>query len=86
MTSPSHQSGPFAIQHAFVVQFAGHAASDTEGLAGRIEHIVSGKAARFQSGESLLAFIMQMLEAYHSPDSGEPDYAINRMFAPHPTI
>ena len=86
MTSPSQQHGPFAIQHAFVVQFAGHTAADAESLAGRIEHVVSGKSARFQSGESLLAFVMQVLEAYPSPDSGELDYAINRMFSPHPKM
>jgi hypothetical protein len=83
MTSQPHQSGPFPIQHAFVLQFAAHTALDAAGLEGRIEHVVSGRATRFQSLEALLAFVTQVLEAHTSPQRGEPGHAFENMFAPH---
>jgi len=45
------------IRRAFVVQL--HAAADiAQGLiSGRVEHVVSGQAARFQILEELLAFL-----------------------------
>jgi hypothetical protein len=50
---------------AFVVQFR----TETEGgqghFAGRVEHIVSGRAARFHSPEELWAFFTQILSNIH---------------------
>lgn len=56
MKSPLEQSPAFAPARAFVVQFSREAALDTGRMAGRVEHVVSRKAARFQSVDELLAF------------------------------
>jgi hypothetical protein len=50
-------TGPFPIQHAFVVQFAAETTLDATGITGRVEHLVSGQATRFQSVAALFAFI-----------------------------
>lgn len=57
-----HQRGPFPIQYAFVVQFAADTTSAAEDMRGRIEHLVSGQAARFQSVEALLSFVATVLQ------------------------
>jgi hypothetical protein len=44
-------------EHAFVVQFGPATRLD----AGRVEHLVSRQATRFQSLEALLAFISRVL-------------------------
>jgi hypothetical protein len=68
MTLSSRQNGgPFSIQHSFVVQFASHTGFDKESLEGRIEHLVSGKSAHFQSLEHLHAFVIQVLAASRTP-------------------
>jgi len=46
---------------AFVVQFRVTNESTTDDCAGRIEHLVSGQAARFKSWEHLQQFIEEML-------------------------
>lgn len=61
MTQSAQQDGTFSIQHAFVVQFESHAGTEPESFKGRIEHIVSGKSARFQSLPTLQSFVMQVL-------------------------
>jgi hypothetical protein len=52
------RAGPAAValspERAFVVQFRGPSA-------GRVEHVRSGEAARFESREELLAFIDRVL-------------------------
>jgi hypothetical protein len=45
---------------AFVVQFAVGAGGRTA-MSGRVEHVVSGHAARFQSVDELLRFVEHML-------------------------
>lgn len=54
--------GPFPIQHAFVVQFAAETPLDATGMTGRVEHLVSGRATRFESMEALVAFMMERLQ------------------------
>ena len=54
-------NGPFPIQHAFVVQCAAETPLDAMGLTGRVEHLVSGHAIRFQSVQALLAFMAARL-------------------------
>jgi hypothetical protein len=54
------------VQHAFVVQFAANTALDSEGLAGRVEHVVSGQMIQFQSMQALYAFIVQVLQTLHA--------------------
>jgi hypothetical protein len=77
-----HQSGPFPMQHAFVVQFAAHTVWDAERLEGRIEHVVSGQATRFQSLEALFVFVVQVLEACGSPQQGTSGHALDAMLSP----
>ena len=52
----SHPS--LSSNRAFVVQFRSHAAGHP---AGRVEHVVSGQAVRFDSWEHLLGFIERTL-------------------------
>jgi hypothetical protein len=61
MKSQLEQSPAFAPSHAFVVHFGRETALDTGHMAGRVEHVVSGKAARFQSLDELVAFMREVL-------------------------
>ena len=61
MKSQLEQSPTYAPTQAFVVQFGRETALDTGRMAGRVEHVVSGKAARFQSLDELLAFMREVL-------------------------
>ncbi|MGH8066341.1 MAG: hypothetical protein ACRERE_14110 [Candidatus Entotheonellia bacterium] len=56
---PAHLS----VSRAFVMQFQSDTAVEQGYLAGRVEHVVSGQATDFQSLETLLAFIAQVLRA-----------------------
>jgi hypothetical protein len=55
--NPAHLS----VHRAFVVQFQADTVVEQGHLAGRVEHVVSGQAADFQSLETLLTFIAQVL-------------------------
>jgi hypothetical protein len=55
--------------HTFVVQFAADVQVDRGRVAGRVEHLVSRQATRFQSLEALLAFMAQVLR--QGPRAGE---------------
>ena len=57
--NPAHLS----VHWAFVVQFQSDTAVEQGHLAGRVEHVISGQATAFQSLETLLAFIAQVLRA-----------------------
>jgi hypothetical protein len=48
-------------EHAFVVQFGPATQVDAGQVEGRVEHLVSRHATRFQSLEALLAFITRVL-------------------------
>ena len=61
MKSQFEQSPSFALAQAFVVQFGRETALDTGRMAGRVEHVVSGKVARFQSLDELVAFMTEVL-------------------------
>ena len=61
MKSQLEQHPAFAPAQAFVVQFGRETALDTGRIAGRVEHVVSGKAARFQSLDELVAFMSEVL-------------------------
>jgi len=61
MKSQLEQSPSFAPAQAFVVQFGRETALDTGRMTGRVEHVVSGKAARFQSLDELVAFMREVL-------------------------
>jgi hypothetical protein len=48
-------------EHAFVVQFGPTTQVDAGQVEGRVEHLVSRQATRFQSLEALLAFVSRVL-------------------------
>ncbi len=54
-------------KRAFVVQFHAEAQVEHEHFQGRVEHLVSGQAAHFESLEELLAFIVQVLTEPQQP-------------------
>ena len=51
-----------SVHQAFVVQFASDTQIATGRIAGRVEHVVSGQVARFESLEVLLAFFDRVLQ------------------------
>jgi hypothetical protein len=57
---PRHQS-PRRPEHAFVIQFSPTTQVGVGPVEGRVEHLVSRQATRFQSLEALLAFISRVL-------------------------
>jgi hypothetical protein len=61
MPQPCNHPGPLSVYWAFVAQFDTHTDLARGHLAGRVEHVVSGQAAGFQSLEMLLGFIAQVL-------------------------
>jgi hypothetical protein len=48
-------------ERAFVLQFRQDAGAAAEAFAGRIEHVTSGRHARFQSIDQAVAFIASVL-------------------------
>ncbi len=52
---------PLSPERAFVVQFRVGAGMDPERFTGRVEHMVSGGAAHFDSLEELVAFVTRVL-------------------------
>lgn len=54
---------PLHAEDAFVVQFRSGGASDRRHLEGRVEHVVSGEVARFESAAELIAFMLRRLAA-----------------------
>lgn len=58
---PADNPAHLSVHRAFVVQFHSDTAVEQGHLAGRVEHVVSGQAADFQSLDTLLAFIAQVL-------------------------
>ena len=61
MKSHLEQCPAFTPAQAFVVQFGRDTAVDAGRMAGRVEHVVSGKAARFQSLDELMTFMTKVL-------------------------
>jgi type II secretory pathway component PulM len=56
-------------EHAFVVQFGPVTQVDAGPVEGRVEHLVSRQATRFQSLEALLAFVSRVLREVRDADS-----------------
>ena len=54
---------PLSPARAFVVQFRENAGAAGERFTGRAEHIITGRSARFESPEELLAFFGLVLSA-----------------------
>ena len=55
---------------AFVVQFRTDINVEARHYTGRVEHVTSGQAARFQSLDALLAFIARVL---HEVNTSHPE-------------
>ena len=70
----SIQQPTLPTQRAFVVQVHANADMGQGQVWGRVEHIVSGQATRFQSVEALVRFMVQVLtgaaEASQSLEEG----------------
>jgi hypothetical protein len=63
MVPPADNPADLSVTRAFVVQFRADTAVEQGHLTGRVEHVVSGQAADFQSLETLLAFMARVLRA-----------------------
>jgi hypothetical protein len=61
MVPPADTPAHLSVHWAFVLQFQVDTAVEQGHLVGRVEHVVSGQAADFQSLDTLLAFIAQVL-------------------------
>ncbi len=61
--SPDTELAELLPDRAFVVEFRGAGSTDRSEpcLRGRVEHVVSGKAARFESAGELLDFVRDVL-------------------------
>jgi hypothetical protein len=70
MSADQRHHAALRPEHAFVVQFGPATQMDAGQVEGRVEHLVSRQATRFQSLEALLAFITRVLREVrdaHSP-------------------
>jgi hypothetical protein len=62
----THYSAPqFPADRAFVVQFT-HPSSGAGPRSGRIEHVASGRARRFQGGAQMMAFVAEVFAGLES--------------------
>jgi len=57
---------PLSPARAFVVQFREDTGSAGTCFTGRAEHMVTGRTARFESPDELLAFFVRVLSAPHA--------------------
>ena len=60
---PPGLPNPLPAALAFVVQFAAASVAADEHMAGRIEHVVSGRQRRFSNAVELLSALQEMLTA-----------------------
>ena len=58
---PSGGNRPLPMERAFVIQLHAEAEVSQRRLAGRVEHVLSGQAAHFDTLEDLLWFIERVL-------------------------
>ena len=62
---------PLLPEGAFVIQFRAGTDVGDHRVEGRVEHVVSGEATRFDSLDTLLAFLARMLRD-RGPGGGPP--------------
>lgn len=67
MTQDHERNTRLPSSRAFVLQFRADTQFETQNVAGRIEHVASGRAMHFQSTEEFLAFISRMLWEHGTP-------------------
>jgi len=66
------ESEPALSPHlAFVVQFRVGSGTEAEYFAGRVEHMVSGREARFHTRQELLAFVLRVLQEGQASKGGD---------------
>jgi len=80
MQPPLERSPPFAPEWAFVVQCGPEPAVDAGRLVGRVEHVVSRQAARFESLDALVAFLTAVLREV---EATTPRPGVDKQLAPH---
>jgi hypothetical protein len=69
MSDDQRRRAELRPEHAFVVQFGPATQVDVGPVEGRVEHLVSRQAIRFQSLEALMAFISGVLREVRDADS-----------------
>jgi hypothetical protein len=72
MPVQSKEASPLLPPWAFVVQFRVETDLGQGGCTGRVEHVVSGQAAHFESLDELLAFLTRVLTAVRAQTSSKP--------------
>ena len=68
---PRQSEPPLSPARAFVVQFREGTEEAGRRFTGRVEHMISGHAARFESRAELLAFFVRVLSAVQTKLSEE---------------
>jgi hypothetical protein len=66
---PQH-TRTLSIHRSFVVRLYAHADPASGGVAGEIEHVVSGAGGEFHGVEALLQLIARVLEEYEVEEYG----------------
>ena len=63
LDSPPADLAPLPPDRAFVVEFTARPATPDDDLTGRVEHVISGRARRFESAGELLDFVRDVLRS-----------------------
>ena len=72
MKQQAAERSPLSPHRAFVVQFRAETDVEQGRFVGRVEHVVSGQAAHFDSLEELVAFIGRVLTQVRTEPPEEP--------------
>jgi hypothetical protein len=67
MPQQQPEKAPLSVHWAFVVHFRVNSDVAHGQVAGRVEHVVSGQSAHFDSLEELLAFMARVLATVRAP-------------------
>lgn len=67
MPQQQPEKAPLSVHWAFVVHLRTNTDIAREQIAGRVEHVVSGQGAHFDSLEELLAFMSRVLASMRAP-------------------
>ena len=68
---PSSTEPALPSWKAFVIQLSHDTTSDSGILAGRVEHLGSGRRQRFASGKELLSALMRLLSDVEAAGKGQ---------------
>jgi hypothetical protein len=67
MPRDAGRQAPLSVHHAFVVHFRVNSEVTQGRVAGRVEHVASGRSTHFASLEELLAFMGRVLATVRAP-------------------